>query len=200
MIRMLTALLIALAPPALAQEAVSPEALVKKVTAEVLKAIQEDPSLQAGDRAKALALAEEKVLPHVDFQRMTSMAAGRVWRVATPAQRERMVKEFRAMLIRTYATAIDAYRGQTMKVLPVRMAKGDTEVTVRNQYRSPGNPPVEVQYDMHRTPEGWKIFDIVVGGISLVITYRGEFDHLERTSGVEGLLQALASKNAPAKR
>jgi phospholipid transport system substrate-binding protein len=197
---MLTALLIALAPPALAQEAVSPEALVKKVTAEVLKAIQEDPSLQAGDRAKALALAEEKVLPHVDFQRMTSMAAGRVWRVATPAQRERMVKEFRAMLIRTYATAIDAYRGQTMKVLPVRMAKGDTEVTVRNQYRSPGNPPVEVQYDMHRTPEGWKIFDIVVGGISLVITYRGEFDHLERTSGVEGLLQALASKNAPAKR
>lgn len=177
----------------------SPEALVKQVTSEVLQAIKEDPDLKAGDRNKALALAEQKVLPHVDFRRAVAMAAGRHWRAASAAQQDRLVKEFRAMLVRTYANAIDAYKGQTLKVLPVRMAKGDTEVTVRNQYLSPGRPPVDIDYQMARTPEGWKIYDIVVGGVSLVITYRSEFDSLVRSGGIDGLIKAMADKNAPAR-
>jgi phospholipid transport system substrate-binding protein len=181
--------------PASAQE-LGPEELVKKVTADVLDSIKADPKLQAGDRKKALALAEQKILPHVDFEEAARLATGKGWQAATPEQRKQIANEFRAMLVRIYSNAIDVYRGQTMKVLPVRMPPGATEVTVRNQYLKEGRPPVPVDYAMKKTPEGWKIYDISVEGVSLVLTYRAEFENITRTSGVEGLLKRLQERNA----
>jgi len=179
---------------AFAQE-MKPEELVRKVTEDVLAAIKSDKALQAGDREKALALAEQKVLPHVDFAAATRLAVGRAWSSATPEQQKQLVISFRSMLVRIYSNAIDAYRGQTMKVQPVSTPAGATEVTVRNQYIRPGQPPVSVDYAMHKTPEGWKIYDITVEGISLVLTYRSEFEQVMRQSGVDGLLKRLAEKN-----
>jgi phospholipid transport system substrate-binding protein len=186
--------------PAFAQAELSPEALVRKVTDDVLQAIHGDKQLQAGDRRKALALAEQKVLPHVDFREATRLAVGRAWNQASAEQQERLVAEFRAMLVRLYSNAIDTYRGQTMKVFPAKIAPGASEATVRNQYLSPGKPPVPVEYAMRRTPEGWKIYDIVVENVSLVLTYRAEFDQVTRRAGVEGLLKRLAEKNQPPPR
>jgi phospholipid transport system substrate-binding protein len=186
------------AQPASATGQLDPEALVKKITQEVLDAVKQDKALQAGDRQKALQLAEEKILPHVDFDEATRLAVGRAWQQASPEQRQRLVAEFKAMLVRTYASAIDTYRGQTVKVLPVRMKPDDTEVTVRNQYIKPGERPVVIEYAMHRTGDGWKVFDIVVEGVSLVLTYRSEFDAVVRQEGVDGLIRRLAEKNKPA--
>lgn len=185
--------------PAIAQprQELSPDALVRKVTSEVLDAIRSDKALQAGDREKAIALAEQKVLPLIDFRVMTRTAAGRLWRDATPAQQDRLTAEFRSMLVRTYAKAIDVYRGQTMRVLPVRMQPEAREVTVRNQYLSPGKAPLPIDYRMTRTAEGWKIVDIVVDGISLALTYRTEFDEEARRSGIDGVIARMSEKNAP---
>jgi len=184
-----------LALPVHAQQ-LGPDELVRKVTSDVLESIQSDRQLQAGDRKKMLALAEQKVLPHVDFEEAVKLAAGKTWQSATPEQRQRLASEFRSMLIRVYSAAIDTYRGQTMKVLPLRMPPGATEVTVRNQYLRQGRPPVPVEYAMKKTPEGWKIYDIVIEGVSLVLTYRAEFEQVARTAGIEGLIKRLQEKNA----
>jgi len=194
---LLLALSLFIAADARAQaSAPAPEELVRKVTAEVLEAIKSDQQLQGGDRKKALALAEQKILPLVDFHEATQLAVGRPWAGATPEQRERLVTEFRGMLVRVYSNAIGVYRGQTMKVLPVHMAPGATEVTVRNQYISEGRPPVAVNYSMRQTPTGWKIYDINIEGVSLVLTYRSEFEQITRASGIDGLIKRLAEKNA----
>jgi phospholipid transport system substrate-binding protein len=166
------------------------------VTEDVLAAIQSDKQLQAGDKQKSLALAEEKVLPHIDFREAVTLAMGRSWHQATPEQKDKLVREFRSMLVRIYANAIDRYRGQTMRVLPVRMQPNANEATVRNQYLSPGRPPVPVEYSMRMTTEGWKIYDISVEGVSLVLTYRAEFENIIRASGVEGLIKRLQEKRA----
>lgn len=178
-----------------------PEQLVRDMTSQVLEAIKQDPALRAGDRSKAIALAEQKVLPHVDFAEATRLAAGRSWRSATPEQRERLVTAFRSMLVRTYSTAIDSYRGQTMVVMPVQMAPGAKEAVVRNRYNRPGGQPVIVAYSMHLTDNGWKIYDIVVEGVSLVLNYRSEFEDIARQSGVDGLIERLEKQQArPAAR
>jgi len=195
LLQFLAVLLIAL--PASAQD-LGPEELVKKVTAEVMDAIKKDKALAAGDRQKALQLAEEKVLPHVDFEEAARLAIGRGWVQATPEQKQKLIVEFRAMLVRTYSTAIGAYQGQQMKVLPVRMKPGDTEATVQNQFIRPGAKPVRVDYSMRKGPSGWKIYDIVVEGISLVLTYRSEFDMVVKQEGVDGLIKRLGQKNTPA--
>ena len=182
--------LVVFAQGALAAE-LSPEALVRQVTDDVMNAIHQDKALQAGDRKKALALAEQKILPHVDFETMTRYALGRNWREATPAQRDQLVKAFRSMLVQTYANQIGTYRGQRMQVRPTRIAPGDTDVTVRNSYISPGRPPVEVDYAMEKTPQGWKIYDVVIDGVSLVATYRSQFAQQVRDGGIEGLIVRL---------
>jgi phospholipid transport system substrate-binding protein len=181
-----------------AQQDLGPEELVKKVTAEVLDAVKSDKDLAAGNREKALKLAEEKVLPHVDFEEATRLAVGRSWNQASPEQKKRLTEEFRRMLVRTYSAAITSYQGQTMKVLPVRMKPGDTEATVRNQYLRPGAKPVQIDYSMHKTGTGWKIYDIVVEGVSLVLTYRSEFDAVVKREGVDGLIKRIAAKSSPA--
>ena len=193
------ACLMALALPARAQQDLGPEELVRKVTQDVLDAIRSDKQLAAGDKQKALKLAEEKVLPLIDFEEATRLAVGRAWAQATPEQRKKLVEEFRRMLVRTYSNAISAYEGQTMKVLPVRMKPGDTEVTVHNQYIRAGGTPLPVDYQMHKTDQGWKIYDITVEGVSLVLTYRSEFDAVVKQSGIDGLIKRLEEKNTPAK-
>lgn len=174
----------------------APDELVRKVTADVLDTVKSDKQLAAGDHKKALALAEQKILPLVDFREATQLAMGKSWNSATPAQQTQVVDAFRQMLVRIYSNSIDVYRGQTMKVLPVRLAPGATEVTVRNQYLREGRPPVSVEYAMKKSPEGWKIYDITVEGVSLVLTYRAEFEQVTRTSGVDGLIKRLNEKNA----
>jgi len=193
------ACLMALALPARAQQDLGPEDLVRKVTQDVLDAIRSDKQLAAGDRQKALKLAEEKVLPHIDFEDAARLAVGRAWAQATPEQRKKLVEEFRKMLVRTYSNAISAYEGQTMKVLPVRMKPGDTEVTVHNQYIRAGGTPLPVDYQMHKTDQGWKIYDITVEGVSLVLTYRSEFDAIVKQQGIDGLIKRLEEKNTPAR-
>ena len=136
-----------------AAQDLAPDELVRKVTADVLDSIKADKQLQAGDRKKALALAEQKILPHVDFREAAQLAMGKSWYTANPAQQTQVVNEFRSLLVRIYSRSIDVYRGQTMKVLPVRLAPGATEVTVRNQYLSAGRQPVPVEYS---TGTGWR--------------------------------------------
>ena len=184
-----------LALPAFAQE-LGPDELVRKVTADVLDAIKADKELQAGDRKKALVLAEQKILPLVDFREAAKLATGRAWQGASAEQQDRIVSEFRRMLVRIYSNAIDVYRGQTMKVMPLRLQPNATDVTVRNQYMRSGQPPVTVEYAMRKAGDGWKIYDITVEGVSLVLTYRAEFDNITRASGVDGLIKRLAEKNA----
>ena len=172
----------------------SPEALVRQITNDVLDAINKDTGLQSGDKQKALALAEQKVLPHLDFTEMTRLASGRNWNTATPDQRNRLVAAFRAMLVRTYANAINVYRGQTMMFEPARVPTTASEAVVRNRYVSPGNRPTPVEYSMRKGTDGWKIYDIVVDGISLVLTYRSQFEEAARNTGIEGLITQLQDK------
>jgi phospholipid transport system substrate-binding protein len=186
-----------LSAPGLAQGP-GPEELVRKMTQDVLDAIKSDQELAAGDRQKAMKLAEEKILPHVDFEEATRLAVGRGWKQASPEQRKKLVAEFRAMLVRTYSNAIRAYQGQTMQVMPLRMKPVDTDVTVHNRFLRPGATPVLVDYSMYKTDQGWKIYDIVVEGVSLVLTYRSEFDVVVKQDGIEGLIKRLMQKNTPA--
>lgn len=192
----LTALLFALILYPLSGQAneQSPETLVRQVTEDVLAAIKSDKALQAGDKQKALALAEQKVLPLVDFAEMTRLAAGRSWNTATPDQRERLTTAFRTMLVRTYANAIDTYRGQTMKVDAARVSPDPNEATVRNRYLSPGRTATIIDYSMRKTAEGWKIYDIVVEGVSLALTYRAQFTEAAQSGGIENLIKLLQQK------
>jgi len=192
----LTAFLAAL--PAAAQE-LDPDELVQKITRDVLAAIESDQALAAGDRQKAVKLAEEKVLPYIDFEEATRLAAGRGWRSASPEQRERLVAEFRNMLVRTYSNAIEGYAGQTLRVLPSRGKQDPQDTMVRTQFVRAGGPPLPIDFQMHKTPRGWKVYDIVVEGVSLVLTYRSEFDAVQRQDGIDGLIKRLQEKNAPAK-
>ena len=196
-LNILLALFLPLSLPALAAEKSpeqSPEAMVKQITVDVLDAIKKDKDLQSGDKKKALALAEEKVLPHLDFEEMTKLAAARNWNTATPAQREKLVTAFRAMLVRTYANSIDVYRGQTMTVVGAKVPPGAIEATVRNSYASPGRRATPVDYLMRKKDGEWKVYDIVVDGISLVLTYRSQFDGAVRESGIDGLIKQLQGK------
>lgn len=194
--RLLTLVFSALFAAAAAAQDLGPEELVRKVTADVLDTVKSDKDLLAGDRRKTLALAEQKILPLVDFKEAARLATGKAWHGASPAQQERITNEFRSMLVRIYSNAIDVYRGQTMRVMPVRMAKDATDVTIRNQYLREGRPPVMVEYAMRKAADGWKIYDITVEGVSLVLTYRAEFEGITRSSGIDGLIKRLSEKNA----
>src|SRR5688500_17050078 len=185
------------AVPVFAQD-LGPEELVKKITAEVMEALKGDKQLAAGDRQKAVKLAEEKILPHVDFEEATRLAVGRGWQEASPEQRKKLIAEFRNRLVRTYSNGTGPYQAQPTQVLPSRVKPGDNEATVRNQFLRPGGKPILIDYSMRKTDAGWKIYDIVVEGVSLVLTYRSEFDAVVKQDGVDGLIKRLGQKNAPA--
>jgi phospholipid transport system substrate-binding protein len=181
------------AQPALAQEA--PDALVKRVSEEVLTTIRSDKDLQAGNQAKVKELIETKLAPNFDFTRMTTLAVGRNWRTATPEQQKQLTDQFRTLLVRTYSGALTGYRDNTMDYKPLRMNPGDTDVIVRSEVRRQGQAPVQIDYDMGKTPDGWKVYDVVVSGVSLVTNYRDEFGDIVKTSGIDGLIKALETKN-----
>ncbi len=184
---------------ALAAQELGPDQLVQKVTEDVLASVKSDKELAAGDKQKALKLAEEKVLPHVDFQEATRLAVGRAWSQASAEQKQQLVTEFRRMLVRTYSNAIESYQGQTMKVLPARGKQDPEDTTVRAQFVRAGGKPLPIEFQMRKTDAGWKIYDIVVEGVSLVLTYRSEFDQVVRQDGIDGLIKRLTQKNAPPK-
>jgi phospholipid transport system substrate-binding protein len=175
-----------------------PEQLVQKITNEVLESIKGDKQLAAGDKQKAVKLAEEKVLPYIDFEEATRLAVGRAWAKATPEQKKRIVTEFRNMLVRTYSNAIGGYEGQTLKVLPSRGKQDPQDTTVRTQFVRAGAPPLPIDFQMHKAGDTWKVYDIAVEGVSLVLTYRSEFDAVVKQDGIDGLIKRLAQKNEPA--
>jgi len=194
-LRWLSALAVAfLALPVFAQEA--PDALVKRVSEEALSIIKSDPRVQAGDQARIRELIEVKLAPHFDVDRMTALAMGRNYRQATPEQKKRLADEFKSLLIRTYSTALNQYRDQTLSYKPLRADPGASEVTVRTDVVRPGQTPVEIDYNMEKTPDGWKAYDVIVGGVSLVTNYRDEFNQQVQSGGIDGLIKSLAAKNA----
>lgn len=172
----------------------APDALIKRVSVEVLDAIRADKEVQAGDRTKVLALVDGKVMPHVNFTRMTAAAVGRNWRQATPDQKKRLQEEFKAMLIRTYSGALSQVNDQRLNVKPLRALPTDTEVTVRTDVIGRGDP-VQLDYRMEKTATGWKIYDLNVLGVWMVETYRTQFAQEINANGIEGLISALVQRN-----
>ena len=185
-------LLAGLIPAYAADEA--PDALIKRTSTEVLDAIKADKSIQSGDTGKVIALVDSKVMPHVNFTRMTAAAVGRNWRQATPEQQKRLQDEFKTLLIRTYSGALSQVKDQTVNVKPLRAAAADTEVQVRTEVIGRGDP-IQLDYRMEKTPTGWKIYDLNVLGIWLVETYRTQFAQEISAKGVDGLIAALAQRN-----
>lgn len=181
-----------------AQE-LGPEELVQSLTEEVIAAFKTDKELAAGDKDKVLRLAEQKILPHLDFEEATRLAASRAWSQASVEQRRKLVNEFRSMLLRTYSNAMGTYTGQQARLLPSRTKQGGSEATVRYQFIRSGGRMVQLAYELRKTGQGWKIYDISVEGMSLVLTYRTEFDGIVKQEGIEGLIRRLAEKNAPTK-
>jgi phospholipid transport system substrate-binding protein len=187
------ALFFLLAGPALAQE--PPDVLVKNVTLEVVDLIAKDREIRAGDRSKLVSLIDAKVLPHFNFTAMTALAMGQGWNKASAEQKKRLTEEFRTLLVRTYASALAAYSEQKFDFRPLRAKPTDTDVTVQVRVLQPGAQPVPIDYSMERTAAGWKVYDVMVGGVSLVANYRTEFNNLVRDAGIDGLIKNLAAKN-----
>lgn len=186
---------LAVAPAQAQQAAVAPDALARSVTDEVLVLLRADKEIQAGNTRKVVDLVDKKVLPHFDFTRMTQLAAGRYWQQASPEERKGLVHEFRSLLVQTYAATFAAYRDQKIEYRPLRAEPADTEVVVKSLIHQSGAKPVTVDYKMWKTDAGWKVYDVVVGDLSLVQTYRGTFSTEVQKGGVEGLVKALAEKN-----
>jgi phospholipid transport system substrate-binding protein len=172
-----------------------PDELVKTVMLEIVEIITRDKEIQGGDRAKSVALIEEKALPHFNFLGMTALAVGPAWQKATPEQKKRLAQEFRNLLVRTYASSITVFREYNLDFRPLRMKPTDTDVTVLVRVLQQGAQPVNIEYDMEKTARGWKVYDVRVAGISLVVNYRTEFANLVRDKGVDGLIAALEAKN-----
>jgi len=174
---------------------VGPDALVKTTAEDVLAIVKKDKDIQAGDQAKIYALAEEKILPNFNFDRVSRIVLGKNWNSATKEQQEAFQKEFKTLLIRTYASALSKYKNQTIDYKPLRAQPSDTEVSVKTQINQPGGQPIEVDYSLAKEADGWKVFDIVIEGVSLVTNYRGQFNNEIRQSGMDGLIQKLVEKN-----
>jgi phospholipid transport system substrate-binding protein len=191
---MLAAAALAAAAPARAQDT-PPDVLVKSVTLEVVDLIAKDKEIRSGNRAKLIGLINDKVLPHFNFNAMTALAMGQNWNKATPEQKKRLTEEFKTLLVRTYASALAAYSDQKFDFRPLRARANDTDVTVNVRVLQPGTQPVPIDYSMEKTASGWKVYDVMVGGVSLVANYRTEFANVVRESGIDGLVKSLSNKN-----
>jgi phospholipid transport system substrate-binding protein len=183
--------------PALAIDASTPDGLVKALGTETLDAVKTDKAIQAGDMSKIQALVETKLLPHVNFQRLTSSAVGRYWKQATPAQQERIQKEFRTLLMRTYAGALSQVKDHQLAMRPLKMAADETEVVVRTQVRGKGDP-IQLDYRLEKVGAVWQIYDMNVMGIWLGDQYRSSFAQEISANGLDGLIKSLAERNAKA--
>jgi phospholipid transport system substrate-binding protein len=173
----------------------APDVLVKKVTLEVVDLIAKDKEIKSGNRAKLIQVIDAKVLPHFNFAAMTALALGQSWNKSTTEQKKRLTEEFRTLLVRTYASALAAYSDQRLEFRPLRAKPTDTDVTVQVRVMQQGTQPVPIDYAMEKTASGWKVYDVMVGGVSLVANYRTEFGNVVRESGIDGLIKNLSSKN-----
>jgi phospholipid transport system substrate-binding protein len=189
----LTAVTLGLAPTVHAADE-SPDAMIKRLSDEVMSAIKSDKALQSGDMNRIMALVDSKIMPNVNFQRMTASAVGPAWRQATPEQKQRLQDEFKTLLIRTYSGALDQVNDQVISVKPQRSDPADTEVVVRTEVRGRGDP-IQLDYRMEKTPTGWKIYNLNVLGVWLVETYRSQFAQEINSKGVDGLIATLAERN-----
>lgn len=176
-----------------AQEA--PDVLVKRVTSEVLEIVRTDKDLQNGNTKRAIELVDQKVLPHFNFARMTALAVGKDWRAANPDQQQKLTAEFKTLLVRTYSNALTSYKNQTVRYKNFKMNPGDTDVVVATEILQPGSQPVRLEYSLEKQDAGWKVYDVVVGGMSLVTNYRDQFAQEVRAGGIDGLVKAIAAKN-----
>lgn len=176
---------------------VAPDVLIRGVIEEVLDIVRKDKDLRDGHTRKTLDLVETKVLPHFNFIRMTRLALGREGRQATPDQVTALAEEFRTMLVRTYSRALTEYRDQQIVFRPFSMQPNETNVRVRTEIRQTGGKPIPMDYYLEKTPSGWKIYDVEIGGVSLVISYRSSFAQEIRKGGIEGLLNTLKARNDP---
>jgi len=189
---------VALASVAVQAQAIkAPDALIKEISSDVLDTVKADNSIRAGDVSKVIALVDAKVMPYVDFQRMTASAVGRYWRQATPEQQKRLQDEFKVLLVRTYSGALAQVKDQTVQLKPMRSSPEDTEVVVRTEVRGKGDP-IQLDYRLAKTPSGWKIYDVNVLGVWLVENYRNSFAQEIGTNGVDGLIAKLAERNKTA--
>jgi phospholipid transport system substrate-binding protein len=172
-----------------------PDALIKRVASDVVATLKADKDIQAGNKKKLFDLVDSKIAGNFDFMRMTALAMGRNWSKATPEQQKALADEFKTLLIRTYSGALSNYQNHVMDFKPLRMQPADTDVTVRTSVTPPGGQPIAIDYSLEKKDGGWKAYDIIVGGVSLVTNYREEFSNAIRDSGVDGLLKTLAAKN-----
>lgn len=184
---------------AMAQAMEAPDVLVKRLSSEVLESIKSDKAIQGGDTSKVIALVDSKIMPNLNFSRMTASAVGRSWRQATPEQQKRLQEEFKVLLVRTYSGALSEVKDQTISMKPLRAAPEDTEVIVRTEVKGRGDP-IQLDYRMEKAATGWKIYDLNVLGIWLVETYRSQFAQEITASGVDGLITKLAERNKNAKK
>ena len=191
---LLVAACLSVALVARAQE-MGPDELVKGVTLDVVGVVAKDREIQTGSRQKVVGLVEEKVLPHFNFNSMAALAMGQNWTKATPDQKKRLTDEFRILLVRTYASALSAYRDQKFEFRPLRAKPADTDVVVQVRILQQGAQAVSLDYGMEKTAAGWKVYDVIVGGVSLVANYRTDFANIVRDSGVDGLINTLRAKN-----
>jgi phospholipid transport system substrate-binding protein len=175
-----------------------PDQLARSTTQEVLAILKADKDIQSGSVKRAHELVEAKVLPHFDFNRMTQLAVGKHWTKATPQQKQALVKEFRSLLVRTYATSLTEFSNQSVDFKPLNMRPDDTQVTVKTEIKQPGGKPIPIDYEMYKTDFGWKVFDVAIDGVSLVINYRSSFASTIRQSGIDGLISTLEAKSRSA--
>ncbi|MBS7808370.1 ABC transporter substrate-binding protein [Variovorax sp. PCZ-1] len=189
-----TSLSLLASPFAFAQSAEAPDAFIKRLSVDVLDTIKNDKAIQAGDVSKITTLVDTKIMPNVNFQRMTASAVGRAWRTATPEQQKRLEAEFKALLMRTYSGALAEVKDQTIVMKPLRMAADDTEVTVRTEIKGRGDP-IALDYRVEKAGTAWKIYDLNVASVWLVETYRTQFSQEINANGIDGLIAKLAERN-----
>ena len=190
-------LALGLLPVLAAQAQEAPEALILRISTDVIDAAKADKAIQAGDVQRIVGLVDAKVMPSVNFKRMTASAVGRFWRQATPEQQQRLQDEFKALLVRSYAGALRQVKDQTVQLKPMRAKPEDDEVVVRTEIRGKGDP-IQLDYRLEKTPAGWKIYDVNVLGVWLVENYRGSFAAEIGTGGIDGLIAKLTDMNSKA--
>ena len=174
----------------------APDEIVRKNTGDILSAIKADKDLASGDQKKIEKLAEEKVLPYFNFMHMTQLAVGRNWKDASAEQKAALIEQFRSLLVRTYSTSLSQFRNQTVEVKPLKVGAAETEVIVKTVIAQPGGQPIPIDYSMEKLPEGWKVFDVLIDGVSLVTNYRSSFNTEIKANGIDGLVKSLSERNA----
>lgn len=183
-----------LAGPALRAEVQSADAFIKQLSAEIIDAVKADKAIQAGDVTRIRALVDAKVMPHVDFQRMTASSVGPQWRSATPDQQKRMMAEFQTLMVNTYSGALTQVKDQSVVVRPLRASPEQTELVVRSEVRGQGDP-IQLDYRLEKAGNGWKIYDVNIAGFWLVDAYKGQFAKDLSAGGMDALIERLAEKN-----